>query len=356
MPASSTQKSARLTNIFLGILVSALILGLLILGRPILLPVFLALFLTLVLDPPVSFLHRHKFPLWLSVLLTLIFVFSFLYLLGWMLYASVQGFVRELPVYQAQFIQSLQGLNESLIRLFGDRINLSDLKNIDWLSTLGDFSLAGKIFSSLGSFLGFIFQALMVFLLIAYMLLARQDMNQKISSLFPAGQAEQLTAIIRTVTTQVQKYLNAKTIVSLFTGLSALIVFLTFGLDFAILWAFIVFLLNFIPNIGSIVASILPVLFSLLQFGSLTIALWIMVLMIVVQLVWGNIVEPKMLGSSMNLSPLMVILGLMFWGYIWGIAGMILAVPIIAAATIITENIPALRFISVFLRGSNDKK
>jgi predicted PurR-regulated permease PerM len=355
MSTSPSLKSARLTNIFLGIIVSALILGLLILGRPILLPVFLALFLTLVLDPPVSFLHRHKFPMWLAVLLTLILVFTLLYLLGWMLYASVQAFVRELPVYQTQFIQSLQNLNEALIRLFGDRINLTDLKNIDWLSTLGDFSLAGKIFSSLGSFLGFVFQALMVLLLIAYMLLAKKDISEKITSSFPAGQADQMTAIIRTVTTQVQKYLSAKTLVSLFTGLSSLIVFLVFGLDFAILWAFIVFLLNFIPNIGSIVASILPVLFSLLQFGSVTVALWLMVLMIVIQLIWGNIVEPKMLGSSMNLSPLMVILGLMFWGYIWGIAGMILAVPMIAAATIITENIPALRFVSVFLRGSNDK-
>lgn len=355
MSTSPSLKSARLTNIFLGIMVSALILGLLILGRPILLPVFLALFLTLVLDPPVSFLHRHKFPMWLAVLLTLILVFTLLYLLGWMLYASVQAFVRELPVYQTQFIQSLQNLNEALIRLFGDRINLTDLKNIDWLSTLGDFSLAGKIFSSLGSFLGFVFQALMVLLLIAYMLLAKKDISEKITSSFPAGQADQMTAIIRTVTTQVQKYLSAKTLVSLFTGLSSLIVFLVFGLDFAILWAFIVFLLNFIPNIGSIVASILPVLFSLLQFGSVTVALWLMVLMIVIQLIWGNIVEPKMLGSSMNLSPLMVILGLMFWGYIWGIAGMILAVPMIAAATIITENIPALRFVSVFLRGSNDK-
>jgi predicted PurR-regulated permease PerM len=149
-------------------------------------------------------------------------------------------------------------------------------------------------------------------------------------------------------------YLNTKSLVSLITAVLSLIVFKIFGLDFAIIWAFLIFVFNFIPNFGSIVASILPITIALIQFDSILNVLWLGILIMGIQFAIGNILEPRLMGRSLNLSPLMVILSLIFWGWIWGIAGMLLAVPILGTITIIFENIDSLKFISVFLRGDKN--
>ena len=131
----------------------------------------------------------------------------------------------------------------------------------------------------------------------------------------------------------------------------SLLVFYLFGLDFAILWAFIIFLFNFIPNLGSIISTAFPIIIALIQFDSYFSVLWLAICIIVIKFIMANILEPRLMGRSLNLSPLMVILSLIFWGWLWGVPGMFIAVPILATITIIFENIESLRFISVFLRG-----
>ncbi|HDL18350.1 MAG TPA: AI-2E family transporter [Bacteroidetes bacterium] len=143
-----------------------------------------------------------------------------------------------------------------------------------------------------------------------------------------------------------------KTLISLATGLIATIILIVFGVDFAVVWGMLTFLLNYIPNIGSIIATAPPILVAFLQFDSFLRPLWITVLLLLVQMAMGNIIEPKFMGKSLDLSPLVVILFLIFWGFLWGIVGMILAVPIAATIKIVTANFPALRPVSVLMSGN----
>jgi len=346
------QVENRLLNLTLGIILFILTIWILIIGKTIIIPFMVALFLTFILDPVVSFLTRYKVPLGLAVFLTLLIFFIILYLLGMLIYANVQLFVKQFPLYQDRIFDALKNFNNQIELWIGKPIKSSQVwKQIDWVEALQRFSIAKGVLSSVGTFVTFLLKTLIVVVFIAYLLTGKRNVEKKIKLAFPAERAENITQIIDNVTDQVQKYLGAKTIVSLITGAVSMVIFYFFGLDFAIFWGFLIFLFNFIPSIGSVFASLLPVLFSLLQYGSLSRAVWMLLLLTILQFAMGNIVEPRLMGRSLNLSPLIVILSLIFWGYIWGVVGMILAVPILGTITIILENFESLRFISVFFRG-----
>jgi len=340
-----------LQNLTFGIVLLFLGVWVLIIGKTIILPFMIAIFLTFILDPVVSLLQRLKIPLGISVMLTLILAFIILYLFGLLVYANVQSFVGQFPVYQDKLLTTLSAFSQKVEIWLGEPLNIQMVKDINWIETLQRYSVAQGLLSSLGTFVTFIFKMLIVIIFIAYMLTGRRGINQKIKTAFQPEQSQRILLILDNVVGQVQKYLGAKTISSFITGVISIIIFYFFGLDFAIFWGFIIFIFNYIPNIGSIVASLLPVLFSLLQIGSLSTAIWLTFSMGILQFTVGNILEPRIMGRTLNLSPMIVILSLIFWGYIWGVAGMILAVPILATITIVFENFESLRFLSVFFRG-----
>jgi AI-2 transport protein TqsA len=340
-----------LFNFFIGIILIFLFVWLLIAGRSIILPLMISIFLAFILEPIVTILVKKRIPLGIAVFLTLIFAFVILYLLGTVVYANVQIFVGQFPVYQERLLKSVANFTAYFEQLFGEPLNIQLFKRIDWAGALQQFSIAQWVLGSVGSFVSFFVKMLMVIIFVAYLLPGMRNIEHKVQRAFPAREASRIVRIITNVTQQLQSYLGAKTLGSLITGIVSIIIFYIFGLDFAIFWGFLIFLFNFIPTIGSTLASLLPVIFSLLQFGSLSTAFWLAVIMVVLQIAMGNYVEPKLMGRSMNLSPLMVILSLIFWGYIWGVAGMILAVPILGTITIIFENFSSLKFISIFFRG-----
>jgi len=121
------------------------------------------------------------------------------------------------------------------------------------------------------------------------------------------------------------------------------------GVDFALFWAFLIFLLNYIPTVGSIVAVIFPVTFSLLQFESWSIFTLLLIILTSVQLLYGNFLEPRLQGNKLNLSPLVIIFSLLFWGQMWGVVGMLLCVPIMVMINIVLSHIPATRGIAILL-------
>ena len=344
-------ENRHLLNITLGILLLFMAVWVLIIGRTIILPLLLAVFLSFILDPIVCFLTRIKIPLGIAVLLTLLFAVIILYLLGLVVYANVQSFVEQFPLYQERLLSSVHIITQKLELWLGGPLKIKIWNEIDWLDTFQRYSIAQGVLSSVGTFLTFLAKMLIVIVFIAYLLTGKRNVNQKIRKAFNEKQASRIILIIENVTGQVQTYLGAKTISSFITGAVSIIIFYLFGLDFAIFWGFIIFLFNFIPTIGAIVASLLPVLFSLLQIGSLSTAVWLSLSLALLHFATGNILEPKIMGRSLNLSPMIVILSLIFWGYIWGITGMILAVPIMATITIVFENFSSLRFLSVFFRG-----
>jgi len=343
--------SLRLINISLGIIVIFITVWVLIIGETIILPFLIALFLSFIMDPVVNFLNRWYIPHGLAVFLTLILAFIIMYLLGLLIYSNVQSFVKQFPVYEIRLKEWIGHLDMQFETYFGRPLDLKVWENLDLLNTSQSYSIAKSVLTSVGTFVTFFAKMLIVIVLLAYLLTGKRNINKKIYVAFPDDQADYIVNIIENITSSVKRYLGAKTLISLLTGVLSIIVFYSFGLDFAIFWGFVIFLFNFIPNIGSIIASVLPVLFSLLQFGSLPIAFWMLIILTSIQITMGNLVEPRLMGYSLNLSPMIVILSLVFWGYIWGIAGMFLAIPILATITLVFEKIEPLRFISVFLRG-----
>ena len=177
------------------------------------------------------------------------------------------------------------------------------------------------------------------------------DLDAKVEHALPSEVAERIATVVRNASAQVRQYLVTKTLISAATGFLIALILWILGVDFPLLWGFLAFLLNFIPNIGSLLSVVLPFLLSLLQFDTLTRPIIALVLMEVVQIVMGNVIEPRVMAFSLNLSPLLVLVSLIFWGSLWGILGMVLAVPLTATIKIIFENIEPLRPVAVLMGG-----
>ncbi len=192
-----------------------------------------------------------------------------------------------------------------------------------------------------------------IFLIIIYVffLIAEDNLfTRKMTMLSTdSSRVEGFRSIMRQVHGAVRTYLIVKTWMSILTGILSYVVLLAFGVDFPILWAFIIFLLNYIPYVGSFVATLLPAAFAVFQFQSFTMFIWVFLAIQAVQVAVGNILEPKVMGKTLNLSPLGVLLALTFWGIIWGITGMILSVPITSVMVITASRFPSTRFIAVIL-------
>ena len=165
---------------------------------------------------------------------------------------------------------------------------------------------------------------------------------------------EEMKKVIDQMNNSIKRYLTVKTFASLLTAVLAYIVLLIIGVNFPLLWAFIIFTFNFIPYVGSFIATLLPSIFAALQYDSLSYLLWTFLSVQVVQTLVANFIEPRIVGRSLNLSPLVVFITLTVWGTIWGVLGMIIAVPITSILVIVLAQFPNTRYVAVLLSESGD--
>jgi predicted PurR-regulated permease PerM len=192
--------------------------------------------------------------------------------------------------------------------------------------------------------------AILILLYVGFLFAERAYFTSKMANLFPeADRAARFERLVESITKSVHRYILIKTVVSVLTGLLVYAVMQTFGLEFAETWALLTVFLNFIPNVGSIVATALPTLAALVQFESWTPVVLIFTFIGLIQFSVGNLIEPGLMGRSLNLSPFVIILSLTFWGAIWGIVGMFLAVPIMVMVMITCSHVPSLHPIAVLL-------
>jgi predicted PurR-regulated permease PerM len=171
----------------------------------------------------------------------------------------------------------------------------------------------------------------------------------KVLNYYPKDRSDRFLTVAEKIDSQIQRYIAIKTLVSFFTGVFAGIVLLIWGLDFAIVFAFLTFILNYIPNIGSFIATVFPVVIAIFQFDTIWPAVWICIILILIQQVMGTITEPRLMGKGLGLSPLVVLFSLFFWGWLWGIPGMILATPMTAIVKIVCSNIPELGVVAALM-------
>ena len=313
------------------------------LAKPVLFPFALAVFLSFVLAPLLDFLTRLKIPRIISIIFIMIFTFFILYLLASLIYSSGKSFAAELPRYSQKVNSVLTAIQE--------KYNLSGagLEPIDWAKQF-DLGRIGKILlDAMGPFFSFVSNLFLVLLFLIFILAGRGQVALKINRAFTDVRALKVRDVTQKIDSQIQRYLAIKTVVSFFTGVLALVVLMVFGVDFALLFGLLTFILNYIPNIGSFFATAFPVFIAVFQFETILPAVWILVILVLIQQVMGSFIEPRLMGEGLGLSPLVILFFLFFWGWLWGIPGMILAVPIAAIIKIVTSNIPELEFIAVFM-------
>jgi predicted PurR-regulated permease PerM len=218
-----------------------------------------------------------------------------------------------------------------------------------WSQSLDGGKVANFLLRSLNQVFSFFSTFILIFIFLMFMLAGRGKLKLKVEQAFSHHRAAKINQVIDNIDRQVQRYLVIKTGIGFLSGALTLVVLLAFGVDFALLFGFLTFLLNFIPSLGSIVSMGLAAVFAAFQFGGLFPALWILVLLVSLDTVVSSVLEPKLMGQGLGLSPLAVLFSLFFWGWLWGIPGMILAVPIMAVIKIVCANIPALMPIAVIM-------
>lgn len=239
------------------------------------------------------------------------------------------------------FIQQLKNFTDANSNYIPDIDIQETIDKIDYQT------IVSGVFNSVSVLLG---NFALVIVYVIFFLIEENYFSQKVNKLFKReDNKKNVMDIVDRISTAVNKYFTVKTEVSLITAVVGYLILLAYGVDFPVLWAFIIFILNYVPYIGSLVASLLPSIFAIFQFASFLPFLYVFLTIEIVQIFVGNYVEPKLMGRTLNLSPLVVIVALSFWGAIWGILGMILSVPIISVAIIIFAQFPSTRGIAVML-------
>ena len=297
-------------------------------AQEIVVPILLALFLAFFSSPLVFRLHR-RLPYWLSVSLVLLLELAVLVGIGALVGSSAERFQARLPVYRAR----LEDLYAAAAAWFESR---SIPVRADGLSEVLDpgslLDVAGTTVSSLGSMLT---NLVLVILVLAFTLFEASRIWRKIEQHFAGGRAGD--HVLGSISHEINRYLGVKTLTSAVTGLLLGTWCGMFGVDFAVMWGLLAFLLNYVPNIGSILAAIPPILIALVMQGPGT-ALLVGIGFVVVNMVIGNIIEPRALGDALNLSPVVVLLSILVWGFVLGPVGALLSVPLTMIVKIALSN------------------
>lgn len=343
---SDSSRPQRVMPILLGIITFILVISALRSAQSIVVPFMLAVFAALVASPVLLWMQRKGVPAWLAVLAIVLVLVAGVGLVGYVAGASVQDFSDRLPFYKQQFIAQLDKASENLSE--DAAAALRDLFNVfDPAKAMG---LAVGLLNGVGSALTN--AALIVFILI-FMLLEMSSFHRKLELAIPRSRA--VLDYISEVSHSVKRYLAIKTLISVATGLTAGLLVGIMRIDFVILWALLAFLLNYIPSVGSILAAIPPVVLALIQFGpgaAIVVALGYAV----INAVFGNLIEPRLAGKGVGLSPLVVFLSLVFWGWVLGAVGMLLSVPLTATIKIALESGESTRWMAVLLGSAPKEK
>ncbi|MDH4270984.1 MAG: AI-2E family transporter [Candidatus Aminicenantes bacterium] len=313
------------------------------LAKPVIFPVFLAIFFYFILSPVLELLLRFKIPRSLAVFLIVVTFFFILYLLGVLFYNSGKAFAASVPDYAQRISEVLNRLAE---RLRTSRLNWDPWL---WSKTPDSGRVTALVLRSLNQIFSLFSTFILVFVFLIFMLAGRGRLKVKVERSLNPRRAETINQIIEKIDHDIQKYLGIKTGISLLSGLITMVILFIFGVEFAVLFGILTAILNFIPSLGSIVSIALISLIAAFQFGSVFPALWILLILGGLDLVIPNLLEPKLLGQGLGLSPLVVLFALIFWGWLWGIPGMILAVPLLAVIKIVCSHIPSLEPVAQFL-------
>jgi len=327
-----------------GVLVLFLVGVFLKLARPVLVPFALALLFAFAVSPALDFLVRRKVPKAVALVIILVLSFVVLYLIGTVFWAGGKSLASELPSYT------------DMARTFLEKIDLLvpdprlKVGLTEWMQGFNVGKAGAFLLSALGPFFSFMSDLLLVFVFMIFILAGRGRLVRKFDEAFPPAQATALSRTAVRIDCEIQRYLAVKSLTNLLIGILVAAVLGAFGVRFAILFGVLALLFNFIPTLGAVVSVALPTLLTFFLEGGLTVkVLVVMILLAAVHVALHRLLERRLTANEVNLSPLLVLFSLFFWAWLWGIPGMILAVPLLTGARIFFENVPSLRFLGTMM-------
>ena len=340
------------TNLFLLIIVIFAIGLFLKLAQSVLIPLLIALLLTYIMDPLMILLRKYL-PVWLSTVITSIVFLAVLGGFSILFFINLAVSGRDFPLYQEALLKQIQNLSMVLQGLVNTL--LKQEFTIDLWGDSSTISIPGVVFSTARSTISIFGIFLLVYLFAVLFLAAKYYLPTRLSRVFEQNKElnpNKIPAILHDIDTSLRRFIAVKTLISLLIGtLTALTAFF-FGVSYPIFWGLITFFLNYIPTVGSFFATIGLTLFTLAQFGDWPIALTILLTALFLQNITGSLLEPLITRDTFNLSLLVVFVSLFFWGWLWGPAGILLAVPMTTSLKVILENIPSTAKIAVLLERS----
>jgi len=315
-------------------------------AKDLLVPFLVAAFLALITVRPMLWMQRNRVPSILAALIIVSVIMLLLTIVGAVVGTSIADFTAALPAYQERLDVIVQGF----INLVAKAFNREDaLKSVgDMIDPGWAMGLAATLLNSLKDVLTNIF--LIIFTMI-FILLEASTVETKVAAAF--GRSTQSLKRPRVFLANLGRYLGIKTVVSMATGLTAGTLTWAIGLDFPLLWGMLAFLLNYVPNIGSIIAAVPAVLMALIQLGP-GAASATAIGFIAINIVFGNVIEPRLMGYGVGLSPLVVFIGLVFWGWVFGPVGMLLSVPLTMTLKLALESDKRTRWIAILIGSERD--
>lgn len=335
-------RASRITN---SLLISFALVIILIYGKSLLIPFVVALIFWFLIKEIRDVLNKvhfidEKIPDTVLNIIGFAAIFAIIGGVAKILTVNIQQLSAELPAYQSNIVQITNAINTTF--------------NIDIVSSVKEFlgeyeytKLLSGLFNSITDIFG---DAFLIIIYTLFLLLEEPFFSKKIKAIYSKQDDQnEVNVVLKQLDKSIGRYLSLKTLISLLTGFLSYFALIFIGLDAPLFWAFLIFLMNYIPTVGSLIATVFPAMFAMLQFGELMPGVWVLIIVGVIQLIVGNYIDPKLTGNSLNVSPLVVLIGLAFWGAIWGIIGMILSVPITVTMIIILSEFPSTRAIAVLL-------
>ncbi|MGM0441563.1 MAG: AI-2E family transporter [Elusimicrobiota bacterium] len=331
------------------LIVATIIVLILTNAASLLIPLVFAILIWYLIKTVEYSLSRIKFkkwhiPRWLRILLTLV-IFGFIFnTVAGIITTSVSSIIQIAPQYQANLEKMLFNFEKMLVDL---PLGI-EIEEVPALTQFIEQINIGVLMQRIARELtGLMSNIGLIFIYLIFLFLEQRYFSNKIKMISGEDQRKQkIDNILSQIDKDIKKYVGVKTLLSFITSVGAWLIMRWVGLDFAEFWALLIFILNFIPHLGSIGATLMPALLALLQFDTLKPFFIILIGVFILQFGIGNLLDPALLGRSLNVSPLVLIFSLLFWGVIWGTAGMFLAVPVTVILMIVFNNFQSTQWIA----------
>ncbi|MCX6157590.1 MAG: AI-2E family transporter [Ignavibacteriae bacterium] len=314
--------------------------------QAILLPLFMAIIIAFLFAPFYEWMKSKRIPSAVAIIIVVVTILVIANLSSVFIYTSIISFNEQLPKYILKgemIVKSSQSFMQSL------NLPPQYSKAIDFGSMLNGEKIAGIVGGLVSGIAGLFTNFILILIYVIFFITELDSIKKRILKAFSADKAKTVSETLNDILTDVRKYIVGKTLVNLAHAITITIIFYIFGLDFALIWGLFTFILAYIPTVGSLISTILPFLTAMLQYDNIFTPVILLVIMTVTGSMFGNIVEPKVLGDKLNLSPLLLLFSLIFWGYLWGVVGMILSVPFMSMIKIVLSKFDSTRPISILM-------